>query len=287
MLKLNQYNTLRCGNQVIDISIPIIMGILNLTDDSFYPSSRVEATSDSLVEKARKMIQEGAAILDIGGQSTRPGATMISPKEELDKLIPAITMLKTEFPATPISVDTFRSEVAKGALSAGATIINDVSGFEWDNEMLEVLEAYKPIYVLMHSPSTIEGMHVKDLSTDPIRELSQYFTSKLRTLYQAGVREIILDPGFGFGKTHLQNLALIDRLSAFSWLGHPVLAGISRKSSLSQITGRDTNNTLNATSALHMLALEKGARVLRVHDVEAARDVISVFLNVKQTRDSE
>lgn len=287
MLKLNQCNTLRIGNQVLDVSEPIVMGILNLTDDSFYANSRVKSSTQEVLDRAGKMIEEGASILDLGGQSTRPGADLMSDQEEMDRVLPALNFVSSAFPTIPISIDTFSAAVAREAILAGAKIINDVSGFDWDARMLEVLAILKPCYVLMNTPAEHGRMHDKSPDTDIVHETCLYFNSKLRTLHSIGVNEIILDPGFGFGKTPEQNMKVIAGLTTFGWFNHPLMVGVSRKSTLAKITGRGTEELIHATTALHMLALLNGAKVLRVHDVWPAKDAISVFLNAKQTQDSK
>ncbi len=277
MLMKNFSHTLRCGTRLIDISSPIVMGILNITPDSFYTPSRIKKSSDQIVEIAGQMLEDGAAILDIGGMSSRPGAVEIDLNEEIDRVVPAIETLKASFPDAIISVDTYRATVAKKALYAGATMINDISGGELDKGMIDVLSAHQVAYVLMHMRGNPSQMQALTEYRDLISDIIKYFVNKLRTLHQRNIRDIVIDPGFGFAKTMEQNYDLINHLSVFRFLDCPVMIGLSRKSTLSQTIDRPIEETLNATTALHMAALQNGASILRVHDIRPAMDAIAVF----------
>ena len=284
MLRGSTPVTIRCGSQLLDLSTPLVMGIMNVTPDSFYPNSRVETGVNSISDFAGKMIEEGASILDIGGMSTRPGAAEIDVLEELDRVIPAIEVVKKHYPHMIISLDTYRAQVAKKGLQAGADIINDISGGELDSEMFNTVAEAKAPYVLMHmrgNPATMQSMtDYENLA----REVGKYFVEKIRVLTKAGISELILDPGFGFSKTMQQNYELIRHLHVFNMLGRPMMIGLSRKSTLSKTIGRPVEDTLVATSALHMAALEGGAKILRVHDVRAAKDVIAVYQHLQLTQ---
>lgn len=277
MLRGNSPVTLRCGEKLLNLSTPVVMGIINITPDSFYPWSRVSLEDNKLIDFAGKMIEDGATILDVGGMSSRPGAEEIELDDELNRVIPAIHILKKNFPDMIISLDTYRSGVAREGINEGATIINDISGGELDSEMMDVVAKEQVTYVLMHmrgNPRTMQSMtDYKDVVGDLIR----YFVEKIRALDKAGVTDILIDPGFGFSKTMQQNYQVINHLNVFHMLGRPMMVGISRKSTLAHTIGRSVEETLEATSALHMAALLKGANILRVHDVKAARDVIAVY----------
>jgi len=267
--------TFKVGHHLFDFAeSPIVMGILNVTPDSFYSASRVGL--ESIVEKAIKMVGDGASILDIGGYSTRPMAAEISVDEELERVVPAITAIKKALPASIISIDTFRYEVAKEAIEAGALLVNDVSGGSPD--LLAYVASNKIPYVLMHNrgnPSTMQSLtHYNDLLFDIVQEL----LPTLAYLHQQGHYEIVIDPGFGFAKTISQNYCLLQNLEQFQFLmGHPLLVGLSRKSMAYKPLGILPEAALNATTVLHTLALIKGAKVLRVHDVAEAYQAIRVW----------
>jgi dihydropteroate synthase len=269
--------TLRCGEHLLDLSAPVVMGIINVTPDSFFPGSRVNAEANKIIDFAGKMVEEGASILDIGGMSSRPGAAEIEIEIELERVIPAIEEVKKHFPDSIISLDTYRSQVALSGIKAGAVMINDISGGALDVEMIEVVSNAHVAYVLMHMRGHPGTMHLQTDYKDLIGDLIKYFVEKIRTLTKAGVSDIVIDPGFGFSKTMHQNYELINRLEVFNMLGRPLMVGISRKSTLSRTIGRPVEETLEATSALNMAALWNGAKILRVHDVRAAMDVIAVY----------
>jgi len=268
---------LRCGQQVLDLSSPIVMGILNITPDSFYAPSRVNKITDQIVDRAGQMLEEGARILDIGGMSTRPGSIEIDIQEEIDRVVPAITALSTAFPQAILSIDTYRSEVASVAINAGVTMVNDISGGNLDERMIDVLALSKVSYVLMHMKGRPSDMQSQADYQDLMGDLVKYFVNKLRILHNRGVRDIIIDPGFGFSKTMEQNYEIIRQLQILRFLDCPVMIGLSRKSTLSQTIGRPAEETIHATTALHMVALQHGASILRVHDVRPAIDAIAVF----------
>lgn len=277
MLRKQLKGTLRCGNQLIEVSKPLVMGIINTTPDSFYEPGRTNNSVEKALEMASRMIGEGASILDVGGMSTRPGAIEIPLKEELERVIPVIEAINAAFPGVVISVDTYRAHVAGEAIKAGATMVNDISGGQWDMELLEVVARHEAAYVVMHSRGTPENMQQNTVYQDIVGELLKYFVNRLAVLKKAGIEEVMLDPGFGFAKTMEQNYQLIDRLGIFRLLGTPLLIGLSRKSTLSKTIGRSAEETLEATTALHMVALQNGAAVLRVHDVRPAMDAIAVY----------
>ena len=274
--------TLRCGNQLLDLSFPVVAGIINVTPDSFYSASRVLETGQNPVELAVQMVREGARIIDIGGMSSRPGAIEVSLNEELDRVLPVIQNVAIRLPDTVISVDTYRSEVAEAAIRAGATMINDISGGEMDIKMKDVLSRYPVSYVLMHMRGRPYDMQTLTVYQDLIGDLLKFFVNKLRELHRLNIRDIIIDPGFGFSKTPLQNYHVIDQLRVFKMLGKPLMVGISRKSTLSHTIGRPSEETLDATTALHMVSLLNGANILRTHDVKPAMDAIAVYNKLQE-----
>lgn len=270
-------SSIRLGDISLDLTRPIVMGILNVTPDSFYADSRRSSDND-LLQKAADMIQDGATILDVGGYSSRPGAIDISVQEEIDRILPAIQLLKQELDNPIISVDTFRSEVAEEALKNGIQIINDISGYQIDNKLFSVLQKYKPAYILMHMRGTPQTM--KELTDYPegiTNEVLKYFRQKLAELEEAGISEVIIDPGFGFSKTTEQSHELLSELNEFQPLRKPVLAGVSRKSMIYKRLEIKPEEALNGTTALNAIALTKGAKILRVHDVKPAAEIIRLL----------
>lgn len=281
MLIPGSLTSIRCGNHLLDLSVPVVMGVINVTPDSFYAPSRMAPGDGQMVDIAGKMLASGAAILDIGGMSSRPGSTPVEANEEEDRVLPVIEMLMAHFPAAIISVDTYRAGVAKSSILAGATIVNDISGGTLDQDMWDVISSHKVAYCLMHMRGTPSDMQSQTEYQDLISDLLKYFVNKLTELHRLGIRDIIIDPGFGFAKTMEQNYQLIQHLDVFRTLGYPVLIGVSRKSTLSKTINRPVEETLSATTALHMVALLKGASILRVHDVQPAMDAIAVYVKLR------
>lgn len=276
--------TLRCGNRLLDVSSPLVMSVLNVTPDSFYSDSRAGDSPQKTLEKVSAMVNDGASIIDIGGISTRPGATEISIEEELNRVLPVIEMVAEAFPSTIIAIDTYRPEVAERAIEAGASLINDISGGQVDNRIWEVAGRNSVGYVLMHMRGMPDTMQNLTDYQDVIGDIVKYFVNKLRQLHRLGIYDIIIDPGFGFAKTLEQNYRIIEHLNVFRMLGYPVMIGVSRKSSLSKTVGRPVEETLDATTALHMSALLKGASILRVHDVKPAMDAIAVYKKLQEAK---
>lgn len=254
---------------------PLVMGILNLTADSFYSGSRVTETG-AIIERAAAMANEGADILDLGAQSTRPGSMRITAADELKKILPLVSKLKKET-GKLISIDTYHAKVARAAADAGADMINDISGAQMDNAMPETVGKLRVPYVCMHMRGTPE--HMQELTTydDILKELLHYFISKIEKCRQAGIHDVIIDPGFGFAKTIQQNFFLLKHLSIFKMLGKPILVGLSRKSTIYRSLHIQPEDALNGTTALHMLALENGADILRVHDVKPAVEAVTLW----------
>ena len=266
--------------RLLSLHEPQVMGILNLTPDSFFADSRVASAPD-LLARAEAMLQAGAAVLDLGAYSTRPGAAHISEAEETARLLPAVAALRRAFPQAFLSVDTFRAGVAAAAVAAGADLVNDVGGGTLDPAMFATVGRLRVPYVLMHLRGTPQTMakltHYED---DLVLTLLRYFRDGLAALRQAGAVDVVLDPGFGFAKTAAQSHELLRRLPELQALGLPVLAGLSRKRMVYGPLGLGPEAALNGTTALHMVALQGGARLLRVHDVAEARQVIQLFLNI-------
>ncbi|MCY7330629.1 MAG: dihydropteroate synthase [Saprospiraceae bacterium] len=270
--------------RLLDLTRPVVMGILNVTPDSFFDGGRY-TTIDDVLHQAEKMLQAGAVLLDIGGASSRPGATEITEDEELKRVLPAIEALTKHFPEALLSIDTWRGQVALSAVEAGAHIINDISAGRLDAAMYPTLKAIHedrqlgPVpYILMHMQGRPATMQQAPVYTDVVTEVLDFFIAEVGRLRALGVTDIILDPGFGFGKTVEQNYQLLRQLSTFSQvLGLPVLAGLSRKSMICKVLKVNPEHALNGTTALHIVALQQGAKILRVHDVREAVEVIRLW----------
>lgn len=271
--------TLNIGGRLYDISSPKIMGIINVTPDSFYAASRVDTAE--AVSRAVKMVESGAHIIDLGGYSTRPGAEEISPEEEMHRLLPAIEAIKTSLPDIPLSIDTFRADVARECVAAGADIINDIGGGTLDDRMFEEIARLKVPYVLMHTRGTPATMQQHTDYKNVSAEVLEYLAFKTSELRSLGVTDIIVDPGFGFAKTIEQNFRLLDTLSIMKELDCPVLAGLSRKTMIWKTLDITPSEALNGTTALNMVALMNGADILRVHDVKEAAEALALFEALK------
>jgi dihydropteroate synthase len=269
-------HTIRLRGNLIDLSTPLVMGILNTTPDSFYEGSRTLSV-DTALERAGQMLAEGATILDVGGYSSRPGAADIPQAEELNRVLPVIESLTKHFPDVYISIDTFRAEVARQAVEAGACMVNDVSGGSLDSQLFETVAKLKVPYVLMHMRGTPQTMKSLTGYEDIVKEVVDYFGQKVYLLRQLDIKDIILDVGFGFAKTIEQNYFLLKNLDAFKIIGLPILAGLSRKSLIYKKLGVPVSGALNGTTVLNTLALTKGASILRVHDVREAVEAIKLF----------
>jgi dihydropteroate synthase len=269
-------STINCEGKLVSLSHPVVMGILNVTPDSFYEGSRIRGT-DALLRQAEAMLQEGAAILDIGGYSSRPEAPEIPVEEERIRVIPAIRAVRQAFPDCLISVDTFRALIAQEAVEAGANIINDISGGELDDMMFETAGRLQVPYILMHMRGTPQTMAQLTEYEDIMLELVHYFEPRIVQLQAAGVHDIILDPGFGFAKTIDQNFEVLRRMGDLRQLGLPILAGLSRKSMTYKTLDVPATEALAGTIALNTIALMHGASILRVHDVKEAVQTIKLF----------
>lgn len=272
--------TLNAGGKLIDLSSPKVMGIINLTPDSFYAGSRRQDINAALLQ-AEKMLNDGAAMLDIGAYSSRPGADDISVAEETDRLLPVVEMLAARFPEAILSIDTFRSQVAETAIKAGAHIINDISGGQLDEHMFETVSRLQVPYILMHMKGTPKNMNQLAQYENVFDEVFDYFTNKYHALKQAGVKDVIIDPGFGFAKKTEHSYTLMNRLQDLNVLGLPILVGISRKNMIYKTIGTTADEALNGTTALNAIALSKGANILRVHDVKEAVEAVKIWEMVR------
>ena len=268
--------TLNCKGQLFTITEPIVMGIINTTPDSFYEGSRIQ-DKDAILFKAEQMINDGASILDIGGQSTRPNAEKISKEEELKRVLPAIEAIHQKFPEQIISVDTFYAAVAKEAVAAGASIVNDVSAGTIDETLLSMVAQLDVPYVLMHSKGTPQTMQQNPQYNNVTLEVFDALSFKMKELIDLGIKDILIDPGFGFGKTIEHNFQLLRELSFFRQLEKPLLVGLSRKATVYKTLQTTPDKALNGTTVLHTIALLNSANILRVHDVKEAKEAIQIL----------
>ncbi len=268
--------SINCSGRLLSLDTPIVMGIINVNEDSFYVDSRAN-TVDLVLAKASSMLQDGASILDIGAMSSRPGATIIDERTEMNRLIPMIQAIMQTFPEVIISVDTIRGSVAKVCVDHGASIINDISGGDFDNTMIETVADLKVPYIMMHMQGVPADMQQNPTYDDVVLDILKYFVKKIHSAKEAGIRDIILDPGFGFGKTIDHNYDLMRSLEQFMIFDCPILVGISRKSMINKLLDISSVDALNASTALHMYALQKGAKILRVHDVKEAMECIKIY----------
>lgn len=267
--------TLNCKGRLLVVDKPLVMGIINATPDSFYEGSRKQ-TVDAILEQAEKMIKDGAAILDIGGQSTRPGSPIIDADEELKRVIPAIEAIHKNFPGIFMSIDTYYSSVARETVAAGIAIINDISAGSMDENMIPTVASLKVPYVLMHMKGTPQTMQQSPQYENVTREVLDFFILKIAELKKAGIHDIIIDPGFGFGKTIAHNFELLHNLGVFKIIDHPLLLGISRKSTIYKTLGITPAEALNGTTVLNTIGLTNGASIIRVHDVKEAKEVVEL-----------
>ncbi len=268
--------TLNAGGRLIDLSDPKVMGIINLTPDSFFAGSRKQDVAEAL-QQAEKMLDEGAAFLDLGAYSSRPGAEDISVQAETDRLLPVVEAIAEGFPDAILSIDTFRSKVAEAAIKAGGHIINDISGGHMDEEMFATVARLQVPYILMHMKGTPQNMLKQAHYEDVFAEVYDYFVDGYYRLKQLGVHDVIIDPGLGFAKKTEHSYALMSRLQDFNMLQLPVLVGVSRKTMIYKTLGVTAEQALNGTTALNTIALVKGANILRVHDVKEAVEAVKLF----------
>jgi dihydropteroate synthase len=267
---------LRLKDKLFDLSSPKVMGIVNLTPDSFYKTSRI-STDKELLKQVESMLNDGMDILDLGGYSSRPGAKNVSIQEEIDRVKSPIRQIKKAFPLLPLSLDTFRSDVAEVGLNEGIDIINDISAGLIDERILDVVAAAKVPFIAMHMQGNMETVHNPFEYSELFNEMVRYFSERISTLQSKGIHDIIIDPGFGFSKSIEQNYQLLDQLDQFQLLEKPILVGFSRKSMIYKKLNKTADESLNGTTALNTIALSKGASILRVHDVKEAKEIISLL----------
>ena len=279
---LYQMFTLNCKGKLVSLQKPLVMGIINATPDSFY-KDHLAKEDNNIFTIAEDMIAAAADILDIGGQSTRPGSIRINAEEEMQRVLPVITAIRQRFPAVLISIDTYHSKVAAAAVAAGACIVNDISAGNMDDAMIPLVASLQVPYICMHMKGTPDTMQQQPHYDDVVKEVLDFFIYKTDECKRAGIKDIIIDPGFGFGKTISHNFQLLKNLAVFKMLEKPILAGISRKSTIYKTLGIDANEALNGTSVLNTLALQNGAAILRVHDVKEAKEVVALTEAYKKT----
>ena len=268
-------STINCNGKLIDLSSPKVMGILNITPDSFFDGGKYNNTS-AILFQVEKMLTEGATFIDVGAYSSRPGAKQISEEVELDRILPIIKLLIKEFPDILISIDTFRSTIAEQCIENGACLINDISAGSLDDKMFSTIAKLQVPYIIMHMQGSPQNMQLNPKYDDVVKEVLYYFSKKIAELRSLGVNDIITDVGFGFGKTIEHNYQLLNNLELFKNLETPILVGLSRKSMLFKPLQIKPDNALNATTAAHTIALLNGANILRVHDVKEAMEAIKI-----------
>ena len=269
-------NSINCKGKLLNLHEPVVMGIINATPDSFY-RGHLKLNREEILSFAGKMIQEGAAILDIGGQSTRPGSEPISVQEETDRVLPVVQSIHKVYPEIILSIDTYNPVVAKAAIAAGASIVNDISGGTMDVNMLTTVAALQVPYICMHIQGRPATMQKNPVYADVVKEVLDFFIKKISDCMNAGIKDVIIDPGFGFGKTIEHNFQLLKALAILSITGKPILAGLSRKGTIYKTLGITAAEALNGTTVLNTMALLNGASILRVHDVKEAQEAINLF----------
>lgn len=276
-------NSISVGSETIDFTVPVVMGIVNVTPDSFYDGGKIE-DEKMLLDLIEKMIKDGATLVDVGAISTKPDAKVISTKTELARLLPAVQAIRANFPNIPLSIDTFRSWVAVRVIDEiGPIIVNDISGGTLDSKMFETIGKLKVPYILSHIQGTPQTMQNNPIYDDLIKDISTYLSEKVKKLTKLGVEDIIIDPGFGFGKNLDHNYELLNRLDSFKVFQLPVMVGLSRKSMIWKALETTPENALNGTTVANTLALMGGADILRVHDVKEAVDAVKIFCEIKAT----
>lgn len=267
---------LKVGGEVLDLSTPAVMGILNVTPDSFYDGGSYQSEA-KIIGRIHQIVEEGGRIIDVGAYSSRPGAAAVSEKEEIGRLMPAVELIRKYYPHIPVSIDTFRAKVAKEVNTCmGTVIVNDISGGTMDETMFDYVSQAGIPYVMMHIQGTPETMQKNPEYADVVKEVGQFFQERIARLEAAGFRQIILDPGFGFGKTLQHNYELLDGMETYKSFGYPLLAGISRKSMIYKLLGGTPADALNGTTVLNTISLLKGADILRVHDVKEAVEAVKI-----------
>ena len=268
--------TINCKGQLIDLASPKVMGILNVTPNSFFDGGKYK-TESVILSQVGKILTDGATFIDVGAYSSKPSAEFVSEKEELNRIVPVVNLILEKFPDCLISIDTFRSEVAKVCLENGAAIINDISAGNLDNKMLETIAKYNVPYIMMHMRGTPQTMQTMTNYDNIIKEMLFYFSQRIAEARSLGINDLIIDPGFGFAKTLEQNYEVLQKLELFEMLELRLLAGFSRKSMIYKTLHSTAEEALNGTSVLNTIALTKGAKILRVHDVKEAMECVTLF----------
>lgn len=272
--------TINCKGKLIDLTVPKVMGILNVTPNSFFDGGKYKKESE-ILSQVEKMIRDGAIFIDIGAYSSKPNAELVSVEEELSRIIPVVDLILQHFPETLISIDTFRSEVAQACLEKGAAMINDISAGNLDEKMLDVIAKYKVPYSMMHMRGTPQTMQSLTDYQDIVKEMLFYFSEKMAMARSLGINDLIVDPGFGFAKTLDQNYEILKHLDLFDMLELPLLVGVSRKSMVYKPLNSSAGEALNGTTVLNAIALTKGAKILRVHDVKEAVETVQLLNKIK------
>lgn len=268
--------TINCKGQLIDLSKPKVMGILNVTPNSFFDGGKYK-NADEIVAQVQKMLSEGATFIDIGAYSSKPNAEFVSVEEEIARIVPIVELLVQQFPNILISIDTFRSKVAEACILKGAALINDISAGKLDDLMLGVVAKYKVPYIMMHMRGTPQTMTTLTQYEDVVKEVLLYFSERIAAARSLGINDLIVDPGFGFAKTLEQNYEVLQKMELFQQLELPILSGISRKSMIYKVLNTNASESLNGTTTLNTISLLKGASILRVHDVKEAMECVSLF----------
>ena len=268
--------TINCKGLLIDLSAPKVMGILNVTPNSFFDGGKYKNEVE-ILSQVEKMLLDGATFIDIGAYSSKPNAEFVSEQEEISRIVPVVDLILKHFPETILSIDTFRSEVAKVSIESGAAIINDIAAGNLDDKMLEIIAKYNVPYIMMHMRGNPQTMQTLTDYDDIVKEMLFYFSEKVAMARSFGINDLIIDPGFGFAKTITQNYEVFQKMELFNMLQLPLLVGISRKSMIYRTLGTTVENALNGTTVLNTLALTKGAKILRVHDVKEAIECVTLF----------
>jgi len=267
---------INCKGQLIDLTTPKVMGILNITPNSFFDGGKYKSENE-IIAQVEKMLEDGATFIDIGAYSSKPNAEFVSEQEEISRIVPAVELILKKFPEALLSIDTFRSEVAKAGIENGAAIINDISAGELDNKMLETIGKYNVPYIMMHMRGNPQTMQSLTKYEDITKEMLFYFSEKVKNARSFGINDLILDPGFGFAKTIEQNYEVLQKMELLNLLELPVLAGVSRKSMIYKTLNCTPAEALNGTSIINTIALTKGAKILRVHDVKEAMECVLLY----------
>lgn len=267
--------TINCKGKLIDLGAPKVMGILNLTPDSFYDGGKYKDKA-AILGQVDNMLSDGATFIDMGAYSSRPGAEHVSEEEELHRMLPILELIQSNFPEALISIDTFRSKVAKESIIRGAALVNDISAGNLDSNMMDIISQYQVPYIMMHLKGTPQSMQKEAIYDDLVKDLMFYFSKKVQKAYSKKIHDVIIDPGFGFAKTTEQNYSLLGHLDMFQTFGAPILVGLSRKSMVYKILESSPSEALNGTTALHAIALFKGANIIRAHDVREAMECVKL-----------